>query len=593
MQEETSIPDSHETSISPPSYSIARDHGRREVRPPLRYGFDNMVAYTLSIVEETIQDEPKSYKEAITSREAEKWLLAMKEEMESLHKNHTWDLVMPPKDKKNFGCKWIYKKKGETSSIEDEKYKARFVAKGYSQVEGVDYNDVFSPVVKHTSIRVLLALVASHDLELEQMDVKTAFLHGDLDEEIYLQQPEGFEVKGKEDHVCLLKKSLYGLKQSPRQWYKKFDAFMTRAGFTKSKYDHCVYLMRLSNNSFVYLLLYVDDILITAKEISEVNKLKEKLSKEFEMKDLGAAKKILGMEIQRNRRARKLYLSQSKYIEKVLKRFDMWYSKPVATPLTAHFKLSSSLAPKTTEEESYMAKVPYSSAVGSLMYAMVCTRLDISHAVSVVSRYMANPGKAHWHAVKWIFRYLRGTIDTCLEFGRQEDTLCGYVDSDLAGDLDQRRSLTGYVFTIGGGAVSWKATLQPTVALSTTEAEFMAITEAIKESIWLRALVGELHSCQGATIVHSDSQSAVHLTKDPMHHERTKHIDVCYHFVRDIVAQGEIIVHKISTEENPADMLTKTLPAAKFKKCLDIIGAKGPSPFEAMLTKPKVEIFEG
>ena len=156
------------------------------------------------------------------------------------------------------------------------------------------------------------------------MDVKTAFLHGDLDEEIYFQQPKGFEVKGKEDHVCLLKKSLYGLKQSPRQWYKKFDAFMTRARFTKSKYDHCVYLMRLPNNSFVYFLLYVDDILIAAKEIFEVNKLKEKLSKEFEMNDLGAAKKILGMEIQRNRRARKLYLSQSKYIEKVLRRFDMW-----------------------------------------------------------------------------------------------------------------------------------------------------------------------------------------------------------------------------------------------------------------------------
>ena len=323
--------------------------------------------------------------------------------MESLHKNHKRDLVMPPKYNKIVGCKWIYKKKGETSSIEGEKYKARLVAKGYSQVEGVDYNDVFSPVLKHTSIRVLLALVASHDLELEQMDVKIAFLHGDLDEKIYLQQPEDFEVKGKEDHVCLLKKSLYGLKQSPRQWYKKFDAFMTRAGFTKSKYDHCVYLMRLSNNSFVYLLLYVDDILITEKEISEVNKLKEKLSKEFEMKDLGVAKKILGMEIQRNRKARKLYLSQSKYIEKVLKRFDMWDSKPVATPLAAHFKLSSSLAPKTIEEESYMAKVPYSSAVGSLMYAMVCTRPDISHAVSVVGRYMANPGKAHWHAIKWIF----------------------------------------------------------------------------------------------------------------------------------------------------------------------------------------------
>ena len=213
--------------------------------------------------------------------------------MESLHKNHTWDFFKTPKDKKIVGCKWIYKKKRETSSIEGKKYKARMVAKGYSQVEGVDYNDVFSHVVKHTLIRVLLALVASHDLELEQMDVKIAFLHGDLDEEIYLQQLEGFEVKGNEYPVCLLKKSLYGLKHSPRQWYKKFDTFMTRAKFTKSKYDHSIYLIRLSNNSFFHLLLYVDDILIVAKDISEVNKLKEKLRKEFEMKDFVVAKKIL------------------------------------------------------------------------------------------------------------------------------------------------------------------------------------------------------------------------------------------------------------------------------------------------------------
>ena len=187
-----------------------------------------------------------------------------------------------------------------------------------------------------------------------------------------------------------------------------------------------------------------------------------------------------------------------------------------------------------------------------------------------------------------MFRYLQGTIDTCLEFGRQEDT-----PSDYARNLDQRRSLIGYVLTIGGGVVSWKATLQPTTTLSTIEAEFMAITEAIKESIWLRGLVGQLHSCQGATIVHCDSQSAIHLTKDSKHHEITKHIDVCYHFVRDIVAQGAIIMHRINTEDNPVDMLTKTLPTTKFKKCLDTIGAKGPSPFEPVLTKPKVEICEG
>ncbi|KAG8496686.1 hypothetical protein CXB51_007936 [Gossypium anomalum] len=507
---------------------------------PQKYAEADLVAYALNVAEDIdANQEPSNYSEAISCEDSEKWMFAMQEEMESLHKNKTWDLVKLPKGKKTVRCKWVFKKKEGTPGVEEPKYKARLVAKGYSQVPGVDFTDVFSPVVKHSSIRALL---------------------------------EGFTVSEKEDYVCLLKKSLYGLKQSPRQWYKRFDSFMTSHDFKRSSFDSCVYFKKNNDGSFVYLLLYVDDMLIAAKDKGEIRKVKAQLSEEFEMKDLGPAKKILGMEILRDRNTSKLYLSQKGYIEKLLCRFNMRSAKPVSTPLAAHFRLSSALSPQSDDEIEYMSHVPYSSAVGSLMYAMVCSRPDLSYAVSAVSRYMANPGKEHWKAVQWILRYLRGTTDVCLQFGRTEDGVIGYVDAAFAGDLDRRRSLTGYVFTIGGCAISWKATLQTTVALSTTEAEYMAITEACKEAIWLKGLFSELNEDLQISTVFCDSQSAIFLTKDQMFHERTKHIDVRYHFVRDIIACGDIVVSKISTHENPADMMTKSLPITKFEHCLDLVG---------------------
>ncbi|KAE9617992.1 putative RNA-directed DNA polymerase [Lupinus albus] len=369
----------------------------------------------------------------------------MNEEMESLHKNGTWVLTELPKGKRSLRCKWVYKKKDGIPGVEDPRCKARLVVKGFNQKEGIDFNEIFSPVVRHTSIRVLLAFVALFDLELEQLDVKTAFLHGELEEEIYMEQPEGFIVPDKEHLVCRLKKSLYGLKQAPRQWYKRFDSFMIGQGYYRSQFDDCIYFQKFPDGSFIYLLLYVDDMLIASRNKSLIRKLKTQLNNEFEMKELGAAKKILGMEIHRDRQAGKLFLSQQKYIERVLERFNMNVCKPVSTPLAAHFKLSSDLCPHTEEEVERMSHVPYASAVGSLMYAMVCTRPDLAYAASMVSRYMHNPGKDHWSAVKWIFRYLKGTSDIGLVFDRSKATpndVVGYVDSDYAGDNDRRRSLS-------------------------------------------------------------------------------------------------------------------------------------------------------
>jgi len=227
------------------------------------------------------------------------------------------------------------------------------------------------------------------------MDVKTVFLHGDLEEQIYMQQPEGFSQPGHEHLVCRLKKSLYGLKQSPRQWYKRFDSYMIQIGYKSCEYDCCVYVKSLDDGSFIFLLLYVDDMLIVAKNLDDVVGLKALLSQEFDMKDLGAAKKILGMEIHRDRSSKKLWLSQQGYVEKVLDRFGMSNTKPVSTPLANHFKLSSNQCPNTDKEVADMAEVPYASVVGCLMYAMVCTRPDLAHAVSQVSKYMSKPGRQH------------------------------------------------------------------------------------------------------------------------------------------------------------------------------------------------------
>ena len=243
------------------------------------------------------------------------------------------------------------------------------------------------------SIRVLLGLAATLNLEIEQLDVKIAFLHGDLKEEIYMEQPEGFKEKGKEHLVCRLKKSLYGLKQASRQWYKMFDSFMVSQGYKRTNVDHCVYVKQFEVGNFIILLLYVDDMLM-------VNRIKVELSKTFDMKDLGLAKHILGLQITRDRESKKLWLSQETYIERILERFNMQHSKPVSTPLATHFKLSRKCCPITEEERDELSSIPYASTIGSLMYAMVSTRLDIAHVVGTMSRYLSNPCKSHWNAVK-------------------------------------------------------------------------------------------------------------------------------------------------------------------------------------------------
>lgn len=298
------------------------------------------------------------------------------------------------------------------------------------------------------------------------------------------------------------------------------------------------------------------------------------LKSEFEMKELGQARRILGMEICRDRIKKSLTLTQKSYIEKVLQRFNMNQAKVVSTPIGNHFKLSSTQCPQTEEEIREMDKIPYASAVGSIMYSMVCCRPDLAHAMSCVSRYMANPGKYHWEVVKRLLRYLRGTNGVGLSYSDQhqeKDAVIGYVDSDHGRNLDNRKSLTGMIFTMFGTAVSWKSNIQSVVSVSTTEAEFYAITEGVREVMWLGGMVKELGVEKDCITVFSDNQSAIQLTKHQVFHERSKHIYVKLHFVKDIVKGGAIKVEKIDTEDNPSDILTKAVPQAKFIHCMNIV----------------------
>ncbi len=517
----------------------------------------------------TDEGEPLTYKEAKSCELSNKWELAMQEEIKSLHANNTWDLVPLPKGRKALPNKWVYKVKCVDAK---PKYKARLVAKGYAQKEGIDFQEIFSPVVKLTTLRVLFALAAVLDLELNQMDVKTAFLHGDIEEDIYMKQPEGFVVPDRKELVCKLNRALYGLKQSSRQWYKKFDTFMLSQGFKRSHADHCLYTKKDEDGSPIILVLYVDDMLIAGKHKSTIDALKRQLNSAFAMKDLGDAEHILGMRIKRDRKLKMLFLSQEKYIAKVLDRFNMAGAKSLGVPLPPHTKLSKADCPKDDVAVNAMKGIPYASACGSLMYAMVATRPDIAHAVGVVSRYMSNPGKAHWEAVKCILRYLAGTQSRCICYGESDLKLQGYCDADMAGDLDTRKSTSGYVFAIAGGAVSWCSRLQKIVALSTTEAEYISATEASKEAIWLGRLVIELGMPDSTPVLGCDSQSAVYLAKNAMFHARTKHIDVRYHFIRQVLEDGLVTLTKIATKDNPADVLTKSLAKAQHEHCIQMVG---------------------
>jgi len=480
-------------------------------------------------------------------------------------KNHTWDLVPRPKNTKVVKSRWVLRIK------DNDLHKARFCAKGFTQRWGEDYDEAYAPVVKYTSIRTLFALIAGHNAKVHQMDVNTAFLNSDIEETVYVEQPEGYEVPGKEDYVCLLRKTLYGLKQSPRAWFQLITTVLVDFDFQQCESDPCIFIHKNENGEHTYIALYVDDLLIAGDNEEDIAKIKRRLSERFEMKDLGIARKFLGMEIEYGKDG-SIRIHQNQYIRQLLERHGMQECTPVTTPLDTSIKLAAI----KVSNEAAADPTEYASIVGGLMFVACVTRPDIMCAVGQLSQFLNNPSSKHLLAAKRVLRYLQGTSTYGITYRPPPLRLQGYSDADWAGDTDTRRSTTGYIVMLNNGAIAWKSRRQPTVALSTMESEYMALTEATKELKWIRTLLAELGHSNGnsdePTDLFSDNQSAIALAKNPVSHARAKHIDIRHHFVREAIQDKTIWVQYIPTAEMTADSLTKALGREKHEKCTARMG---------------------
>ena len=509
--------------------------------------------------------DPETYEEAMQSPDADQWSLAMNEETASLQANGTRALVEEPQGVKPIPVRWIFKKKLDAQG-NIERYKARLVAKGFMQREGVDFNEVFAPVSKPTTLRTLLGMVASQDLELHQLDIKTAFLNGELEETIYMQQPRGYE-EGSTNTVCLLKKSLYGLRQAPRAWHTRLKQELEHMGFTASEADPGLYTAHFKHTS-IYLLVYVDDILIAAKTQEAIDHVKARLTDACDVRDLGPAKYFLGMSLDRDRKSQTLKITQERLATELVHRHGLIQGETKSVPMSPAIKLTQPEEGSILDKEKFQ----FCELVGSLLYLSACTRPDIAQSVGVLARCMAKPAMEHWTAAKAVFQYIAGTLSSGITFSNNMAVMEGYCDSDYGGDMDTRRSTTGFVFTLCGAAISWSSKLQPTVAVSTAEAEYMAAAQAVKEALWLRKLIMEFELQFGTMRIYSDNQGAIKLLKHPVASVRSKHIDVIHHFARERVARKEFQFEYISTDLIIADCITKALAASKFVFCCKGMG---------------------
>ena len=505
-------------------------------------------------------------RDAMASPDAQKWLEALLLEINNLIANGTWEICDLPSGMRAIGCKWVFAiKRNPDGSI--ERYKVRLVAKGFSQRPGYDYVETFAPTVRMATIRTVLALAALEDLELHSLDISQAFINGDLDTEIYMEMPEGWDGAQKGKVLCL-KKALYGLKQAGRLWNKKLHSTLESLAFTRLKSDPSVYVYARDGVRLI-ISIFIDDITIAATSTAAIHQTVQDLQKHFKLRDLGPSSYLLGIEITRDRPNRSLSLSQRQYIINMLERFGFSDCNPVSTPMEPGLRLSPEQGAETPEERAEMSDLPYINAVGALMYLATCTRPDIAYTVSQLARFNSNPGRAHWLAVKHLFRYLKGTLDLKLTYkpDSHSELFQVYSDADHAGEKPGMRSTGGYLVKIGSGAVDWSSKLQPMVALSTTEAEYIAACEAGKEIIWLRHLFDELgYPLPSSSTLFIDNMSAVSVAKNPEHYGRMKHLDLRYHWLKDVVESGIISPVHLAGSAMPADILTKALPRVKVEE---------------------------
>jgi hypothetical protein len=453
------------------------------------------------------------------------------------------------------------------------------VAQGFSQRRGIDFDKTFAPTAKWAALRTIFALAALEDWELESINISNTYLNGKLrDVEVYMHQPEGFD-DCNGTWVARLLKGLYSLKQGGCEWFKRLEEVLSQLGFSRIRADGSIFIWA---NNYVRVIcpVFVDNITFASKSKAKIAELKAAIAEHFKLRNLGPTTFQLGVEITRKRLQRTLHLSQHCYMQDLLERYSFVNSSPVSTPMDPSVSLTSAHAPLTPEDKVFMRTVPYMSAIGALMYLAIATRPDIAFAVGVLCCFMAWPGPEHWKAVKHLFRYLCSTIDYQLMYAPDASApklFYAYSNADHGRNRNNGHSTSAYVVKIGSGAVLWILRLQPIVALSTTEAEFIAAAPAGQEVVWMRQLLGELgFSIAGPLLLLLDNQSAIQVGKNPEHHGRMKHLDLRFFWLRDVVSAGQIALHYIPTADMAADLLTKGLACIKVTAATAQLGLTAP-----------------
>lgn len=510
--------------------------------------------------------DPVNWKQALNDVDHIRWEEAAIEEFRSLLEDYNVFKIINhselPSDAKLLGGRFVFRRKKDKQG-KVKSFKARLVAQGFSQRPGLDFNETFAPVAKFVSIRTIIALAAKYNLILSQADVDKAYLHGELEEQLYMKVPEGIKDSNYTGKVLKLCKSIYGLKQAGRVWNHRIDSELLTLGYKPTESDHCVYFLK-NSVGLNYIALYVDDLLFASSSKEEVKRVKNALDSIFGIKDLGNAEFILGIQILRTE-SRSLFLSQRSYLIDVLARFNMQDCKSTSTPMENRLQLKYS----EIEAEPEL-KRKYMQAIGSLLYAALATRPDLSFAVNYLGRFSNRPTNAHWSAIQHVLRYIKGTLDIGILYHQDSNQLngfSGYSDSDWGSDINTSRSTMGFIFKLSGGPVSWSSKVQPRVTESSTEAEYLALSHASHEAIYLQQLLGELG--QGSfnpVTIFGDNQGALALAKNPVFGGRLRHLRLKEHAVREHIKRKEIKVAYIQTKEMIADIFTKALPKPQFEK---------------------------
>jgi hypothetical protein len=487
---------------------------------------------------------------------------AMHDELHQFTRNDVWTLVPRPAEQNIIGTKWIFKNKTDEHGTV-VRNKTRLVAQGYTQIEGVDYDETFAPIARLESIRILLSIACYLGFKLYKMDVKSAFLNGVLQEEVYVEQPKGFQDPHHPHYVYKLKKALYGLKQAPRAWYKGLTTYLLAKGFTRGQADRTLFIRNQGTHKLI-AQIYVDDIIFGATLDSLSHEFSKEMKQEFEMSMICELNYFLGLQVKQTTEG--IFISQSKYAKDLVKRFGMDGKSRAQIPMSTSIKISSDVAGKSVDPSLYR------SMIGSLLY-LTTSRPDIAFSVGVRACFQANSKESHLTAVKRIIRYVNDTLLYGIWYSRETNlVVAGYFDADWAGNADDRKSTSRGCFYVGNNLVAWMSKKQASISLSTFEAKYIAVGNCCTQLLWMKTLLGDYGFSQDTIIINCDNTSAINISKNPVQHSRTKHIDIRHHFLRDLVESEVVSLSFIPTENQLADILTKPLDGSRFESLRKAIG---------------------